>query len=237
MNWMWTGSQIKLLAELNRLVMEVLLAPGFNIHDLQGFDARRETARLDSAASSAASLAFNASLSAPLPQDAWRETAIQIPVPDSKRHNLRTDPPVPLFEVNSLHYRSITETIKATWSTDCNPPHLEFLPFHQFWQRKSGSTKKVYDEVYTSEAFIEVHAAVQNAPAEPGCTLERTVCALMFWSDSTHLATFGTSSLWPIYLTFGNQSKYSRANSGERRSCHHLAYIPKVSCGVLCIYS
>ena len=58
------------------------------VHDLQGFDARRETAWLDSVASSVASLAFNASLSAPLPQDTWRETAVQIPVPDSKRHDL-----------------------------------------------------------------------------------------------------------------------------------------------------
>ena len=34
MNWMWTGSQLKSKMELNKLVHEVLLAPGFDINDL-----------------------------------------------------------------------------------------------------------------------------------------------------------------------------------------------------------
>ncbi|KAI0647705.1 hypothetical protein C8Q79DRAFT_999321 [Trametes meyenii] len=48
----------------------------------------------------------------------------------------------------------------------------------------------------------------------------------MPWSDSTHLADFGTASLWPIYVQFGNQSKYERAKPSAR-ACHHAAYIPK----------
>ena len=41
----------------------------------------------------------------------------------------------------------------------------------------------------------------------------------MFWSDATHLAQFGNASAWPIYLFFGNQSKYIQGcpNSG---ACH-----------------
>jgi hypothetical protein len=50
---------------------------------------------------------------------------------------------------------------------------------------------------------------------------------IMIWSDSTLLANFGTASLWPIYLYFGNQSKYSRAKPSDF-AAHHLAYIPKV---------
>jgi hypothetical protein len=47
----------------------------------------------------------------------------------------------------------------------------------------------------------------------------------MFWSDATHLATFGTAKLWPIYLLFGNLFKYVRCqlNSGATK---HIAYIP-----------
>jgi hypothetical protein len=47
----------------------------------------------------------------------------------------------------------------------------------------------------------------------------------MFWSDATHLAAFGTAKMWPIYMTFGNLSKYIRCkpNSGAIK---HLAYIP-----------
>ncbi|KAJ7185362.1 hypothetical protein C8R46DRAFT_377085 [Mycena filopes] len=49
----------------------------------------------------------------------------------------------------------------------------------------------------------------------------------MFWSDSTHLANFGNAKLWPIYMLFGNLSKYIRAkpNSGAE---HHVAYIPSL---------
>lgn len=49
----------------------------------------------------------------------------------------------------------------------------------------------------------------------------------MFWSDSTHLAEFGQAKLWPIYMAFGNQSKYERAKPGNR-ALLHLAYLPSV---------
>jgi len=224
MNWMWTGSQLKSMAELNRLVHDVLLAPEFSINDLQGFDAQQATKQVDSMIT-----AHSGIPSKSLPQDVWRETSVKIPVPDNRKHHSPLDPPCPEFKVNSLHYRSVTETIKATWAADSSTPHFKYLPFHQFWKRKPDITEKVYDEVYSSDAFIEVHDAVQNLPSEPGCTPQWSVCALMFWSDSTHLAVFGTSSAWPIYLSFGNQSKYSSAGVAGCHSCHHLAYIPKVS--------
>jgi hypothetical protein len=50
----------------------------------------------------------------------------------------------------------------------------------------------------------------------------------MFWSDSTHLANFGTASLWPLYLFFGNLSKWVRSKP-RAGACHHVAYLPKVS--------
>ena len=71
---------------------------------------------------------------------------------------------------------------------------------------------------------------LQQQPPEVGCTLERVVASLMPWSDSTHLANFGTASLWPLYLFFGNQSKWVRGKP-KTASCHHVAYIPKVSNG------
>ncbi|KAG2056611.1 hypothetical protein BDR06DRAFT_981320 [Suillus hirtellus] len=47
----------------------------------------------------------------------------------------------------------------------------------------------------------------------------------MFWSDSTHLAQFGSTSTWPLYLFFGNMPNYvhSRPNSA---ACHPVAFIP-----------
>ena len=60
-----------------------------------------------------------------------------------------------------------------------------------------------------------------------GRRLIPVLIGIMIWSDSTLLANFGTASLWPIYLYFGNQSKYSRAKPSDF-AAHHLAYIPKV---------
>ena len=86
----------------------------------------------------------------------------------------------------------------------------------------------VYNEVYTSDARIEAHDNLQKQPNKPGCQLEKVIAGLMFWLDSTHLTSFGTAKVWPLYLYFTNLSKYIRArpNSG---TCHHVAYIPYVS--------
>ena len=41
-----------------------------------------------------------------------------------------------------------------------------------------------------------------------GETLESIVVPIMAYSDSTHLANFGTAALWPIYFFIGLASKY-----------------------------
>ena len=92
---------------------------------------------------------------------------------------------------------------------------------------KTKTETRIYDEAYTSDVWMDAHDALQKQPREPGCNLERVIAGLMFWSDSTHLTSFGNAEVWPLYLYFANLSKYIRArpNSG---SCHHVAYIPKV---------
>ena len=47
----------------------------------------------------------------------------------------------------------------------------------------------------------------------------------MFWSDATHLATFDTAKLWPIYMLFRNLSKYVQGKPTSS-AAKHLAYIP-----------
>lgn len=50
----------------------------------------------------------------------------------------------------------------------------------------------------------------------------------MFWSDSTHLTSFGDSKLWPLYMFIGNDSKYRRCKPSHKL-CSHIAYFQKVS--------
>jgi hypothetical protein len=166
-------------------------------------------------------------------KDGWHEVAIKIQVPDGKEHKSYDD--IPVFEVPGLHYRNLTEVIKGALH-DQSSRFFHYTPFKQFWKPSPTSEpQRVYDEIYSSDAFITAHGKIQKQPAEEGCTLERVVAALMWWSDSTHLANFGTASLWPLYLFFGNQSKWVRGKP-RAGACHHVAYMPKVSLSFLHIF-
>ncbi|KIO10576.1 hypothetical protein M404DRAFT_129392, partial [Pisolithus tinctorius Marx 270] len=85
----------------------------------------------------------------------------------------------------------------------------------------------LYDELYTSDAWNTAHDDVQKQRRDDGCMLERVIAGLMFWSDSTHLTQFGHATAWPVYLFFGNLSKYKRA-SASSRLCHPVAFIPSI---------
>ena len=188
-----------------------------------GVDFAKETAKLDE------SMGFQSSRSnqgpASVPKDGWRESEVAIQVPDGKEHDADD---IPTFAVPGLHHRSITAVIRSVLEDPSASRNFHYTPFKSFW--KSSTTlpaQRVHDEIYSSDAMIEAHLKLQQSPPEPGCELERVVASLMFWSDSTHLANFGTASLWPLYLFFGNQSKYLRCKP-RTASCHHVAYIPKV---------
>ncbi|KIJ23071.1 hypothetical protein M422DRAFT_276426 [Sphaerobolus stellatus SS14] len=92
--------------------------------------------------------------------------------------------------------------------------------------------QRVFDEVYTSDAFLEEHNKLQNSPLVPGCTLPRAILALMFMSDATHLAQFGDASLWPVYLAFGNQRKYERCHP-SMHATHHVVYLKKLPAEII----
>jgi hypothetical protein len=158
-------------------------------------------------------------------RDGWKEVAVEIEVPDGKKRK-ETDP-IPTFSIPGLQFRNLTQTIKTALQ-DPISRYFHYTPFKHFWQRTvTDPVQHIYDEIYSSDAYIKAYEKLQRQPREPNCTLERVVAALMFWSDSTHLANFGTASLWPLYLFFGNQSKWVRGKprAGAR---HHVAYMPKV---------
>ena len=133
----------------------------------------------------------------------------------------------PIFHVEGLHYRSITEVVKSAFE---EPVAETFhpTPYKLYWQPdKRRPPERVYTELFTSDAMIHEHEKIKCSPKNPGCNLETVIAAIMLWSDLTHLASFGNASLWPIYLFLGNQSKYTRAKP-TAFAVHHLAYIPKV---------
>ena len=134
----------------------------------------------------------------------------------------------PLFQVEGLHYWLITEVIKSAFE-ECAAQTFHMTPYKIYWQPdKTCPPEQVITELYTADAMLEEHQRIKSDPLKvPGCNLETVITAIMIWSNSTHLASFGNVALWPIYLFHGNQSKYTHAKPTSF-AAHHLAYIPKV---------
>ena len=222
MAWMNTGNNQKSEGELNRLVTEVICADDFKPDDLHGFNAHTENIRFDQSEHAEPS-------DPPSFTDSWTEKSVNIEVPIGTKDASGIGK---LFAVPGLHIRSLTAIITAAFTEEISR-QFHLTPFRRFWKPSPfRDEERVYDEVYTSDAFLEAHDTLQKQPSEPGCTLEKVVIGLMFWSDSTHLANFGTAKVWPLYLYFANLSKYVRANPSSG-ACQHVAYIPSVGVVVL----
>jgi Plavaka transposase len=219
MEWMTTGSNQKSVGEVDRLAKEVLGAKEFNMEDLHDFSAQRESKRLDDSDSS--------SQESPLMGDGWLESNITISIPTGLPDTNGAD-----FTVPGLHHRSLISVMKSALA-DIASQRFHFSPFKRIWKRPSGVEERIFDEMYTSDAWLDAHNTLQKQRNEPGCKLEKVILGLLFWSDSTHLTSFGTASVWPLYMYFANLSKYFRGKPGSGAS-HHVAYIPKVS--IFCLF-
>jgi len=212
-----TGSRQKSEAEVTRLA-NMLQEDDFDPRDLQGFNAHTEMKHFDSSESALDE-------SNPLRQDGWKESSVDIHVPTQERN---PDGNGRQFTIGGLFHRPLTAVIRAVFA-EKGAKWFHLTPFKRIWRSPvTGHEQRLYDELYTSDAWNEAHDELQKQRRDNGCKLERVIAGLMFWSDATHLAQFGSASAWPVYLFFGNQSKYSRAcpTSG---ACHPIAFIPTVS--------
>jgi hypothetical protein len=155
--------------------------------------------------------------------DDWIETTVSIDIPMKSKE----DSPQP-FVVHGFHYRPVVEVIWAAFA-DVQARAFHLLPFQCLWKDPLDNHEEcIFDELYTSDAWLEAQDNLQRLPKEPGCSLERVIAGLMFFSDATHLANFGTAKAWPLYLYFGNLTKYARA-SPQSGACHLVGFLPSVS--------
>lgn len=78
-------------------------------------------------------------------------------------------------------------------------------PFVEYWQPDPEADPiRVFGEAYSSPRCLELYQSINSLSRDLDDDLERVVIPLMLWSDATQLANFGSASLWPIYLLFGN---------------------------------
>ena len=234
MTWTITGSPQKSTSEVTRLVHDVLQAPDFSTEELAGFDACTETHRLDATQNTVRK-------DDPFSQDKWQCRSVDIAIPTREKNpagNGKT------FMIEGLYYHPLLDVIRAVFA-EASSKLFHLTPFRKVqmpyivllillisftpkvW--KSPHTRqeqRVYDELYTSDAWNQAQDEIMKQRRTDGCKLERVVAVVTLWSDTTRLATFGHVSAWPVYLFFGNLTKYARGESG---ACHPIAFIPCVS--------
>jgi hypothetical protein len=225
MKWFYDKTATVSSAALDRLVHDVILAEDFNPEDLRDFSAARELKRLDEYDSTGEEFSAN---------DGWQHASVSISLPH-ERSKFASEAGAPAFEVQGIYYRRLIEVVKAAYqsTTACKYHWVPFKLFHKpdpiAHDDPDLQETWIFTELYNSDAMIEEDAKIHALPREPGddADLEIAIAPIMVWSDSTHLANFGTASLWPIYVFFGSLSKYFRAKPSSF-AAHHLAYIPSV---------
>ena len=220
--WQHTGSQYKSADETQRLVDHVILDPGFDREELRGFSATREHRRLDE---------FNAEGGNSFtPETGWREGTVTLKLPkvDACYEN---DEDVPTVTVNGIWYRDLLDSLVAA----CEAPNardLHWWPSELFRadpENPEAEPERVYTDFHNSAAFMKEHEAIQSRERNPEDPpdLEYAVVPLIAQSDSTRLAQFGVSSLWPIYIWNLGKDKYIRSLPSAFMAMH-MAYVPHV---------
>lgn len=230
--WFWNNGAQKSKSDFKCLV-GIITDPAFRTEDIQGLNWDRIDHQLGDSGSDLDWIEE--------PDAGWIRTPATIQVPFPYKINVRDrnrPPPLLLqdFTVPEFYHRSIVSILKDRLaSKDAQHFHLE--PYELHWQTgEQSKSVRVHGEVYTSPAFIEAHNALQTSLGEPGCDLPRVVVALMFSSDATQLTSFGQARVWPLYMTFGNDSKYRRSKP-SLHLCNHVAYFQKVFFHRLCLIS
>jgi len=224
LNWFYGGSSQKSQADLASLVEDVLKSHDYSQEDVKNFKFNHETSLLDS---------LDESTTPFTNENIWKTSTVKIPLPCEKT-KFRSEADAPKLRVRNIRHRNLVQVLR-TAVKDESAKLYHYTPFKMYWRRTPNSEpERVISELYTADAFWEEHEKIAKLPLclpndSPGPKpIENAVLALMIWSDSTHLSSFGDASMWPTYLYIGNQSKYPRGKPSER-SAHHIAYIPSVS--------
>lgn len=213
MSWINSGSSRVSETKVATLVKDIIMAEGFDSKHLQGFSVRWSLQKLDMD-EGGKGITF---------PDNWVETDVSIDIPTKEKEASPMSYTIPGF-----HYRPLIEVIRAAFA-DAQAGAFHLFPFKRLWKDPlDGRQERIYDELYTSDAWLEAQDDLHKLQKEPGCSLEQVIAGLMFFSDATHLANFGTAKAWPLYAYFRNLTKYI-CSSPTSGSCHLIGFLPSVS--------
>lgn len=214
--WFWMEGAHKSLKDFNNL-LQVLKDPDFSVEDIKDTQWRLLHRQLGDPDVDKAPWLSDVNAG-------WKEESISLKIPFHRQHK---NPGNKIFAAGTFHRRSIVSIIQERLE-GADGRHFHYEPYELYWQpHLEDPPIRVFGELYTSPEFHRVHQELQNSPPEPDCNLPRIVVGLMFASDVTHLAQFGDAKLWPVYMFFGNDSKYRRCKP-SCRLCNHVAYLQAV---------
>jgi hypothetical protein len=182
MHWYYR-STTKSPKDLQHLGDDVLLADDFNTADLCNFTARCERERMDKPSAFAE-------------EDGWKQASVALPVPAVGV--AQTEDQAGKVVVGPFWYKTLCSVIRAALREDL-AKSFHVVPFKQYWKPMGDApTERVYSESYTADVYHELYAEVATRPSVKSTEMGVMILVLMLWSDSdsTHLANFGTSSLW-----------------------------------------
>ena len=229
MSWYYNGSSTKSYADVDKLIHNVIRHDNFKASDFgSSFSTAREAERMDNDQLSNSSSKHEKSGSLPFkPEDGWIQASVSIPVP-CDGFIFKSEQNAPRFTVHGIWYRRPLEVIKVSFSEPA-AEKFHITPFKEYWKPSNNEPEeRIYSETYTGDVFNEEYETLRKTSREgPNSELEPFVAGIMFYSDTTHLTSFGTACLYPMYMYIGNQSQYTRAKPSEF-TAHHIAYIPKV---------
>ncbi|KAJ7789679.1 hypothetical protein B0H14DRAFT_2397257, partial [Mycena olivaceomarginata] len=200
-------------------VHNVLLADDFDREALRDFDAAREAKRLD---------VPDNELDSPFSAAAgWKQSSVSIPLPCAGV-TFASEADAPRATVGGIFHRDIVEVATSAFQDTA------FFDYHMkgyklMWKpSEDEAPQRVYGETYKYLRCLlgDGRGDLSQQPVDDP-PVETFVVPLMYYSDGTQLAAFGSASLWPGYAWVGNQSKYTR-DRPTTFSTHHFAYYSKV---------
>lgn len=229
MDWYYESQGVLSLARLDALVNDVILSPEFKPRHLGDFTSGTELKKMDEYLAKGP---FSES-------SGWKESILSIPMPAEGVSHASEGPEdggAPHLQVPHVHHRNLTQLIKTAFASEA-AADWTYIPYAMYNRKTPDSEpERIITEVYHSDAWLSEHEALQKLPVEldeGGDIIEKAIVSVQVYSDGTRLAQFGSASLWPAYVFFGNQSKYDRGVP-SKFGAHHLAYIPDVCDYLFC---
>ncbi|KAG1748520.1 hypothetical protein EDD22DRAFT_958151 [Suillus occidentalis] len=217
-NWYWNGSAQKSHQSFKELI-GIVGGPDFDPNDVQSTSWDKINSRLGASVNDEERDKWE-------DEDAgWHKTQVTIEVPFSCT---TAQPGARPYIAADLYHCSLVSVMQEKLSDPQDDELFHYEPYQLRWSAPHLQREvNIQGELYTSPAFMDAHRNLQESPGEPGCNLPRSVVTLMFWSDATHLMSFGNTKLWPVYMYFGNKSKYRRCKPSCNLS-NHVVYFQKL---------